>query len=177
MGYFVLEMRASMTLPLLPCPGNSTPSRPSWMVMLLWSSLCGLCALPTPGNGIGDACRSDYDGDGVPDSQDACPLSGRVSNSTFVTLLNISIPVSSRAASTWHVNDMVSLHLISSRLGLWCCAHLLHTPLRMQSLQINHLFLWQFVHTWPTSIDSCLQLIYPNILLLFYSCCSFSSFD
>ena len=63
---------------------------------------------PPTGNGIGDVCRTDYDGDGMIDSMDPCPYSPAVSSSNFTTLKNISIPPNT-ATSTWHISDLVRL--------------------------------------------------------------------
>ena len=39
--------------------------------------------IDTNGNGKGDACEDDYDGDGIADSEDNCPNNGLIFNTDF----------------------------------------------------------------------------------------------
>lgn len=63
------------------------------------------------GNGVGDACEGDFDGDGVPDSVDTCPRNAKLFKTDFTDYEPISLDPSGRQQvdPLWKVVDNVSI--------------------------------------------------------------------
>ncbi len=65
---------------------------------------------PPAGNGVGDVCESDTDGDGVPDSKDVCPEDPRISVTDFTQFLEVGLEtgVKSKDKPVWQTYNNVS---------------------------------------------------------------------
>ncbi len=61
-----------------------TPIKTTAIVYIGYTCIVGYCLLSQfSGDGVGDACQDDQDGDGVADGDDVCPLNGRVTITDF----------------------------------------------------------------------------------------------
>ena len=58
-------------------------TRPTAIVCILFLSNLGSNRCSSLGDGVGDACQNDEDGDGVIDSSDACPKNSGVTATDF----------------------------------------------------------------------------------------------
>ena len=59
-------------------------------------------------NPVGDACVDDYDGDGVPDVDDACPHVKHISKTSFLDYFTVDLyPGHSDPKPEWRVAKMV----------------------------------------------------------------------
>lgn len=43
------------------------------------------------GDGKGDACATDYDGDGIEDTIDVCPFNGKISKTMFFNAIEVGL--------------------------------------------------------------------------------------
>ena len=66
----------------------------------------------TDGNGVGDSCESDYDGDGVIDIDDICPNSNIMDTTNFQQYISVELdPTIVNATSpNWVLTDSVCIH-------------------------------------------------------------------
>ena len=81
--------------------------------------LCNFCVLyrsnagqgDTDGNGIGDACESDYDGDGVTDIDDICPNSNILATSSFQQYISVELDpsITNATSPNWVLTDSVCI--------------------------------------------------------------------
>ena len=59
---------------------------------------------------MGDACVDDYDGDAVPDVDDACPHVKHISKTSFLNFFTVDLyPEHSDPKPEWRVAKMVKL--------------------------------------------------------------------
>ena len=61
------------------------------------------------GDGKGDACQVDFDGDGVEDTKDNCPVNFFMSRTNFSSFLNTSLDFNAFSAPEWIISDEVCL--------------------------------------------------------------------
>ena len=77
--------------------------------MFLHPSSCFLTSCLCEGDGRGDACQNDFDGDGVIDAEDNCPVNPLISQTNFTSYLNISVDFRPSTAPEWIITDQVSV--------------------------------------------------------------------
>ena len=62
------------------------------------------------GNGVGDECEGDMDGDGTSDEVDVCPMNAKIQQTDFSRgFLRVSLDPSGRNKPFWMINDNVSI--------------------------------------------------------------------
>lgn len=66
-----------------------------------------LTMLLCEGDGRGDVCQGDFDGDGVSNNEDNCPVNPFISQTNFTSYLNISIDFDPSTAPEWIITDEV----------------------------------------------------------------------
>ena len=89
------------------CPAVSNNNQSDVDGKSILSQLCICYYIEVLGDGKGDACQDDFDGDGVTDTEDNCPVNPHISRTNFTVYLNTSIDFSLSAAPEWIVTDQV----------------------------------------------------------------------
>lgn len=66
------------------------------------------------GDGVGDSCSSDYDGDRIPDTEDACPNNNQITKADFRGLQIVALDPygDSQVDPVWKINNEVHTAVI-----------------------------------------------------------------
>ena len=64
--------------------------------------------LISSGNGIGDACENDKDGDGTPDDKDVCPEDPSIQKTDFSNYMKVMLEKRGAVHPVWKVSNNVS---------------------------------------------------------------------
>lgn len=67
------------------------------------------------GDGKGDACQDDFDGDSVKDAEDNCPVNPLILRTNFTLYLNTSVDFSPSTAPEWIITDEVCFSFTRKR--------------------------------------------------------------
>ena len=86
--------------------------------ILTFTSICSKIVnqrfLLISGNGLGDPCDGDFDGDKIPDYEDACSINHHVTHTDFTNLIKIDLSPTERQSRPpiWAVDGTVRRCLI-----------------------------------------------------------------
>ena len=75
--------------------------------------------LISSGNGIGDACENDKDGDGTPDNMDVCPEDPSIQKTDFSDFMEVMLEKSRTVHPVWKVSNNVSAYFTDQTDAEW----------------------------------------------------------
>ena len=101
------------------------------------------------GDGRGDACATDYDGDGVDDSEDVCPLNGHISRTSFFDAIKVRLDKSELEPSWDKISVSVCFpHVYTHMLADSHCIAAVSKQFLHWRLQQSHMYFYMYMITY-----------------------------